>query len=135
MRHGGMADFIEREMQIPFSWENASCAAMADRRVQEVIGRSPLAEFGRGYNSVDLAEQWMAQPGGLIRAVKEVMRSCGFKRTSEPEENDVGLIYTHGKVCVAVFDGLQWFSRDADGFIGADVGATIVAWQIEPRGL
>lgn len=125
------ADFIRAEAERPFRWGETDCAATADRWVAEVTGKSPLAVFGRRHADAGEAAAWLAEPGGLPKALKRVMSAAGLEATAEPRPGDIGLIVQAGKVCIAIFSGRLWFSRDASGLMAAPSEALLTAWRVE----
>lgn len=123
-------EFIASESAKPFEWGKTDCASTADRWVSGVLGASPLLIFGRVHHDEAEARAWLSQPGGIAVAVNRVTRNAGLRKTAAPEAGDVGLIIHREKLCVAVHAGGFWFSRDADGLIGAPLTAVWKAWKV-----
>ena len=124
------ADFIRAEAGRPFRWGETDCAATVDRWIAMVTGRSPLAAFGRRHADAGEAAAWLAEPGGLPKAVKHVLSAAGLEETAEPRPGDVGLVVQAGKVCVAIFSGHLWFTRDESGLMAAPPEACLKAWRV-----
>lgn len=123
-----LAEFIAVEAARPFDWQKSNCGMTADRWMMSVLGYSPLRRYGFILNGDN--DDW----GGLRIAVvvNRVMRACGLQKTDEPQIGDVGLI-VHGtppKLCIAIRTPTMWFSRDADGLIGAPLSACWKAWRV-----
>lgn len=122
--------FIASESAKPFAWGKTDCGATADRWMRGVIGASPLMTYGRVHGDEAEARAWLEQPGGIAVAVNRVMRCCGLPKTNDPQPGDVGLIVHRQKLCIAIHAGSFWFSRDADGLIGAPLSAVWKAWKV-----
>lgn len=122
--------FIASESEKPFAWGQTDCATTADRWVCGVLGVSPLRIFGRVHRDEVEARSWLEQPGGIAVAVNRVCRSAGLRKTAAPVAGDVGLIIHGDKLCVAIHAGEFWFSRDADGLIGAPLATLFKAWKV-----
>ncbi|WP_018428211.1 hypothetical protein [Hoeflea sp. 108] len=122
--------FIASESEKPFAWGLTDCATTADRWVCGVLGASPLRIFGRMHSDEAEAHEWLEQPGGIAVAVNRVCRSAGLRKAVSPEAGDVGLIIHGQKLCVAIHAGEFWFSRDADGLIGASLASLFKAWKV-----
>lgn len=126
-----IAEYIAAESAKAFRWGETDCCTTADRWVRGIHGFSPLAAFGRVHKTEEEARQWLSEPGSIAVAVNRVMRSCGLKKTNEPQAGDVGLILHAGKVCVAIHAGTLWFSRDETGLIGESLSCHVIkAWKI-----
>ncbi|MRX33227.1 hypothetical protein H5P29_13650 [Aminobacter sp. MDW-2] len=123
-------EFIASEIAKPFEWGKTDCASTADRWVTGVLGASPLRIFGRVHHDEDEAREWLSQPGGIAVAVNRVMRNAGMSKTAAPVIGDIGLIIHREKLCVAIHAGELWFSRDADGLIGAPLCSVWKAWKV-----
>lgn len=122
--------FIASESEKPFVWGLTDCASTADRWMAGVRGASPLRIFGRVHRDEAEAREWLSQPGGIAVAVNRVMRNAGMSKTAEPVIGDIGLIIHREKLCVAINAGGFWFSRDADGLIGAPLASVWKAWKV-----
>lgn len=122
--------FIASESDKPFVWGQTDCATTADRWVSGIRGLSPLRIFGRVHHDEAEARKWLKQPGGIAVAVNRVCRSAKLRKATWPEAGDVGLIIHREKLCVAIHAGGFWFSRDADGLIGAPLAAVFKAWKV-----
>lgn len=127
-------EYVRVEMARPFAWGETDCASTADRWVRHVTGMSPMATFGRHHKDEAEARQWLSEPGSIAVAVNRVMRKSGFQKTSTPQPGDVGLVVHKDRLCMAIFTGTVWFSRDEDGLIGAPVGSDWKAWRVAPGG-
>ncbi len=123
-------EFVASEARKPFEFGKTDCASTADRWVRETLGMSPLTMFGRVHKDEAEAREWLSSPGGISVAVNRVMRASGLAKTKEPQPGDVGLIIHKGKLCMAIHAGRFWFSRDADGLIGAPLSAVWKAWKV-----
>ncbi|MBA3576177.1 MAG: hypothetical protein H0W39_00975 [Sphingomonas sp.] len=123
-------EYIAAEAEKPFAWGKTDCGITADRWMAVVLGRSPMQMFGRVHKDEAEAREVLASPGGLAIALNRVMRAGGLSKTDEPVTGDVGLIFHKQKLCVAIHAGKFWFSRDADGLIGAPLTAVWKAWKV-----
>lgn len=130
-----MADvdqFIKGEIDSgkPFVWGETDCCSMADRWMKAVCGFSPLEKYGRTYKTEAEAEAWLAEPGGIIKAVWRVMRFAGFRRITEPRAGDVGLCVRSGDlVFLGIHNGQHWVGRHKAGWLLSSV--TFLAWRVE----
>lgn len=123
--------FIESERQRPFTWGETDCATTADRWFKIVRGFSPMARYGRLVMNEVLGRAWLSQPGGILRAVRDVARCAEVTRIhGNPFAGDIGVIIVDNRACVAIYDGTLWCSRDEDGFIVADDMHRYVAWEV-----
>ena len=127
-----VADFIAAEMEKPFAFSSTDCCATADRWMTGVLGFSPLRKYGRVYTDEAGAREWLGEPGSIAVAVNRVMRASGLHKTPDPRPGDIGLFVQNRKLAVGIHTGSLWFSRDADGFIGAPLPAGWKAWKIVP---
>jgi hypothetical protein len=127
-----VAKFIAAEMEKPFAFASTDCCATADRWAAAVLGFSPLRRYGRDYANDSGAQEWLGEPGSIAVAVNRVMRASGLRKTADPQPGDIGLIVRNRKLCLAIHTGTMWFSRDANGFIGAPLTAVWKAWKIVP---
>ncbi len=123
-------EFIAAEAEKPFAWGETDCAATADRWVQLVRGFSPMALYGRMHAGEAEAQAWLAEPGGIAIAFNRVMRESRFQRTKTPKAGDLGLVPFDGRMCIAIHAGSFWFSRHADGLIGAPLDNVWKAWAV-----
>jgi hypothetical protein len=125
-RRRRLAAFIRGEIAKPYDWRETNCGAIADRWMTPFLGFSPLARwFG------PVPPQDAPPDTNIAVAVNRVMRAGRFRKTSQPQAGDVGLIIHKGRLCIAVLTENNWFSRDASGFIGAPPAAFWKAWRIE----
>lgn len=124
-------DFLYNETCNPFVWGETDCASTADRWFEIVHGYSPMRMFGRSVMNEETGREWLTQPGGLLRAVKDVAR---YVRAAllhgSPASGDIGVIVVDGRACIAIFDGDLWQSRDEDGLIFADDTHRFIAWEV-----
>lgn len=125
-----IASFISREIAKPFAWGVTDCCSTADRRVEEITGRSPLALFGRPFVDEVSARAWLSEPGGIAVAVNRVMRRAGIARCTTPDVDDVALVMFGNRIAVGLWTGSIWWSRDEDGQMGASVEAAWKIWRI-----
>lgn len=123
-------EFIELEMAKPFKWADTCCCMTADRWIKARSGLSPIQNYGRKYDCESDAKRWMSERGGLLYAILTVMRSSGLSSTESPLEGDVGIIELKDKLCMAIFTGERWFSRDESGFIFAKRDRFVRAWSV-----
>jgi hypothetical protein len=124
-------DFLYGETLSPFAWGNTDCASTADRWFKIIHGYSPLQLFGRTVMNEELGRAWLAQPGGLVRGIKDVMRYARIVSLhGTPVAGDIGVIVVDGRACIAIFDGDLWQSRDEDGLIFANDTHRFVAWEV-----
>lgn len=123
--------FLDSETPRPFDWGQTDCASTADRWFKIVHGYSPLLLFGRLVMNEELGRAWLAQPGGLLRGIKDVMR---YSRVPSlhggPTGGDIGVIVVDNKACIAIYSGDIWQSRDEDGLIFAEDSHRFIAWEI-----
>ncbi len=125
-----VTEFIGIEMLKPFSWEETNCALTADRWINYRHGFSPMEYYGRKVFDEETGREWLAEPGGIIRGIREVMtHSCFARVSAAPLPGDVGVIILGRRACISVFDVSHWWSRDVDGFITADDSFRYVAWS------
>lgn len=122
--------FLLEEAAKPFRWGDTDCAATADRWVLAARGTSPLAIYGRTHRNYADADAWLAEPGGLAAAVPRVLRAAGLKRATDLRAGDVGLVRTADCLCVAIWTGAVWFSRDQTGLLGIPAACTRQAWSV-----
>ena len=123
--------FLASEMAKPFAWGETDCACTTDRWVRSVAGFSPMLIAGRVHGSQQAARDWLAEPGGIAVAVNRVMRAAGLSKTSAPATGDVGLAVHAGRLCMSIFDGRLWLSRDETGFLAAPAEACWKAWKVD----
>jgi len=121
-------EFIAAEAAKPFTWGETDCASTASRWVEAVTGVNPVRQFRRVYTNEAEARAWLAEPGGIAVAMNRVMRAAGFAKTRTAQCGDVGLVMRDHRLCVSIFTGSLWFSRDASGLIGSN--AFWKAWSI-----
>lgn len=126
-----VTDFIESERARPFLWGETDCASTADRWFKIARGYSAMARYGRLVMNEELGRAWLADFGGLVRGIRNVMK-CTDVRTLRgwPVAGDVGVVVVDNKACIAVYDGNLWCSRDEDGLIVADDTHRYVAWEV-----
>jgi len=123
--------FLYAETCNPFEWGDTDCASTADRWFKIVHGYSPMQQFGRLVTNEELGRAWLAQPGGLLRGIKEVMRYARIPSLRDaPHAGDIGVITVDGRACIAIFDGELWQSRDEDGLIFADDTHRFIGWEV-----
>lgn len=123
--------FLDSEALRPFIWGDTDCATTADRWFKIVHGYSPMQLFGRSVMNEELGRAWLAQPGGLLRAIKDVARYARVPMLhSSPSSGDIGVIVVDARACIAIYDGELWRSRDMDGLICADDTHRFIAWEI-----
>lgn len=106
---------------------------MIDRWVAVAAGVSPLDAVGRRHENEQQAHDWLAEPGGLLRAFRKAMDAAGFHETKLPVAGDVGLAVRGRKLCSAIHAGSHWISRDATGFIAMPTAHFLKAWSICPK--
>jgi hypothetical protein len=123
-----VTEFVRREASLP-PYPGA-CCRMVDRWICEKTGFSALSRFGRDFRTEEDVKAWLAEPGGIAVAVNRVMRAAGIPKTKDPKPGDVGLVFHKGRLCMAVFDGAMWFSRDENGMIGVPSSALWKAWSL-----
>lgn len=99
-----------------------ACCRMADRWFTICMGFSALDRYGRDFASDAEVEAWLSEPGGIAVAVNRVMRAAGTPRTPTPRLGDVRLALHAGRLCMSIFDGRRWYSRDERGMIGMPEG-------------
>lgn len=105
---------------------------MADRWFTLQMGFSALGRYGRDFGTDAEVDAWLAEPGGIAVAVNRVMRAAGTPRTPTPRLGDVGLALHAERLCMSVFDGRRWYSRDDRGMISMPARACWKAWRIGP---
>lgn len=125
-----LARFLLQETAKPFRWGETDCAATADRWVLTARGVSPLRLYGRVHLDAGDAHAWLSERGGLAAAVPRVMRAAGLQRTAKLQAGDVGLVRLADRLCVAIWTGAVWFSRDESGLLGIPEACTRKAWSV-----
>lgn len=129
-----LADFLCREAALP-PYPGA-CCKMADNWVLLVKGFSPLASYGRDFETDDDVRVWLGEPGGIAVAVNRVMRGAGFARTNAPQLGDVGLVIhgDHGNekipISVAIRAPHGWHTRNSAGLMLLPPDSLWKAWSI-----
>lgn len=121
--------YVEAEALKPFVWGETDCATTADRRFEMLHGFSLMQRFGRQVTDEHQAQAWLAEPGGIVTGIRQIMANSRVKRTMTPKADDIGIIIVGRRACVALFTGTQWWSRDADGIIVADDTYRYAAWK------
>lgn len=124
-----VADYVRREMGRPFIPGETDCCNTADRWVQLNHGFSPLERFGRPVRCAAAMEQWLAERWGIVGGVLRVMRASRLPMTATPGAGDVGLVKVKDHICMAIFTGTFWFSRDEQGCILAKANV-LRAWSV-----
>ena len=123
--------FLESEALRPFEWGVTDCATTADRWFASVHGFSPMGRFGRRIIDEETGHAWLGQPGGLLRGVCTVMRRSGIKTcNARVVAGDIGVITVDNRVCIGIYDGALWRSRDVDGLIATDDTHRYKAWEV-----
>ena len=125
-----IGDFIKSEIRRPYQDGKTDCTNTADRWIQHARGFSPLARYGRPIRTREDVESWLSERFGLIGGILKVMRQSGFARTEKPKPGDVGLIEIPGFLCVGIFTGQHWFSRNVNGIIFARRDSFLRAWAV-----
>lgn len=129
-----LADFLRREASLrPYP---GACGRMADKWVALVRGFSPIARYGRDFESDDDVQAWLTEPGGIAVAVNRIMRAAGLEKTTDPQFGDVGLII-HGDrinekipISVAIRGRHGWHSRNSSGLMLFPADTYWKAWAI-----
>lgn len=128
-----MADivsFLAAERLKSFEWTRTDCCATADRWCRLHFGVSPLTQLGRSYRNEAEANEWIMEAGGLRAIVEKVLPASGFVETVQPVAGSLGIIRCRRTiVAMAIYTGRFWFSRDANGFLGAR--AADIAWNYD----
>lgn len=131
-----LEEFLRREAELP-AYAGA-CCRMADRWAYEQTGFSPIERFGRQFHTRSEVDTWLAEPGGLARPFLRVMHMCGFRKTTDPQSGDVGLIVTPRRgvpmLAAAIKTKNAWVSRDDDGFFNAPADSAWLAWELTNAG-
>lgn len=123
--------FLNVEMLRPFEWGQTDCASTADRWFKIVHGYSPMLHFGRSVMNEELGRAWLAQSGGLVRGIRDVMRYARVPSLcAAPNGGDIGVIIVDNRACIAIYNGDTWQSRDEDGLIFADDSHRFIAWEV-----
>lgn len=120
-----LEDFLTAEAKVAYP---GPCCRMADRWFALRKGFSALARHGRDFASADDVAAWLAEPGGVLRGVLNVMARAGVPRTATPAYGDVGLVRLGDLAAMAIFDGRVWHSRDETGM--QTTGVAIMAWSL-----
>jgi hypothetical protein len=126
-------EFLAAESRSPFRWGETDCASMVDRWIALRTGSSPLDAFGRRHSNEADAQEWLAEPGGLLRAFRQAMCAVSARETKDPVEGDVGLAIRGRKLCSAIHAGSHWVSRDAEGFMAMPHNSFLRAWSLCPQ--
>lgn len=124
-----VSDYIAAEMDRPFLPGVTDCATTADRWFKIRCGWSPMEEYGRLVVDEARMDEWKKEPGGIVRGMKNVMRNVP-RRRDRYVPGDVGIIAVEQKVCIAIRDVENWWSRDYDGFIVANDEYVFAAWKV-----
>lgn len=125
-----VTDYIANEMTLPFSPGFTDCANTADRWFAHRRGYSAMTAYGRRVTSAADMQEWLNEPGGIIRGMRHVMNLNECLRTAEPVAGDIGILILGTRACIAIHDLTGWWSRDDDGFITADDSYRRIAWSI-----
>ena len=126
-----VSDFLDAERFKPFVWGETDCGTTADRWFMIERGFSAFERHGRRVTNEAVGRAWIDEPGGLVRAARHVFTSAGVSLLrGKPCAGDVGLIAVDSRVCVAIFDGVTWHSRDCDGLIVTDDSHRFIAWEV-----
>jgi hypothetical protein len=123
-------DYIQSEISKPYRDGETDCCNTADRWVTLRKGFSPLLRFGRPVKCSEDVQEWLSERWGLVGGVLRVMRSSGFPCTKDPAPGDVGLVITKKEVCMAVFTGKFWFTRNERGVMFIRREAFLRAWSV-----
>ena len=124
-----VAEYVRREMERLFIPGETDCCNTADRWVRLNHGFSPLERFGRPVTSTQDVEDWLAERWGIVGGVLRVMRASGLPRAEAPQAGDVGLVRVKDQICMAIFTGTFWFSRNEQGCILAKADV-LRAWSV-----
>lgn len=122
-------EFILNEMERQYPGQ---CCRMVDNWIRERAGFSALRRYGRNFRTEDEVQEWISEFGGIAVAVNRVMRACGFRRTTEPQEGDIGLVFYGGLLYMAIHAGSVWVARNESGMVGAPLACGWKAWRIPP---
>lgn len=122
--------YIAQEMLKPFEPGQTDCANTADRWFAIRRGFSAMARFGRHVRNADDMTGWLSEPRGLLRGIKDVMAANNVAETRDPQPGDVGIVVVGIRVCIALYNGETWWSRDHDGFVAADDSHRYIAWSV-----
>ena len=117
-------------MAKPYRDGETDCCNTADRWVLLCKGFSPLSRFGRPVKRSEDVQEWLSERWGMAGGVLRVMRVSGLPRTKEPTPGDVGLVKIRKEICMAIFTGKVWFSRNERGIMLAKADSFIRAWSV-----
>ncbi|WP_409999640.1 DUF6950 family protein [Rhizobium leguminosarum] len=123
--------YIETENSRPFVWGETDCATRADRWFKLMCGYSPMQRFGRLVMNEGLGRAWLAQHGGVVRAMRDVMKCTeSAVLNGTPSAGDIGIVVVNDRAAISIFDGNLWSSRDVDGPIFANDEHRYIAWEV-----
>lgn len=117
-------------MAKPYRDGETDCCNTADRWVYFKRGFSPLERFGRPVKSTQDVDGWLSERFGLAGGVLRVMRSSGLPRTKAPRPGDVGVVIIKSEICMGIFTGAVWFTRNQHGVMLAHKNAFLRAWSV-----
>lgn len=120
-------EFVRAELAIDYP---GPCCRMVARWIERRRGFAPLAVFGRDFETNADVTTWLAEPGGIIRAVGRVFAKCGIRRTRTPVPGDIGIAVDRGRPVMAIRGQAVWFSRDDRGLIGVPLDRVYRAWRV-----
>lgn len=125
-----LSEFLEHELAKPYRDGETDCSNTADRWVQLNRGFSPLGEYGRPVRNTQDVQGWLSERFGLAGAALRVMRLSGLERTLKPQAGDIGLVIIKKEICMAIFTGRVWFSRNERGVMLGKADAFVRAWSV-----
>lgn len=125
-----LSEFLRRELVKPYHDGKTDCSNTADRWVQLNRGFSPLGRYGRPVNNTKDVQEWLSERFGLAGAALRVMRLSGLERTVTPQAGDIGLVIIKREICMAIFTGRVWFSRNERGVMLGKADAFVRAWSV-----
>lgn len=125
-----VTEYIAQEMLKPFEPGATDCANTADRWFTLRHGFSPMERYGRPVRDADDMGEWLSEPRGIIKGIKDVMSASDVPETREPAPGDIGIVVVGARACIALYNGDTWWSRDSDGFIVTGDSYRYIAWSV-----
>jgi hypothetical protein len=75
-------------------------------------------------------QEWLQERFGIVGGVLRVMRVSKIPLAKEPLAGDVGLIRIEDQICMAIFTGRVWFTRNERGCVLSKTAIVLRAWSV-----
>lgn len=111
------------------------CLMFCASWVAHVTGIDPVEEFRGTYSTREEAFALIASHGGIVALVDSVAARAGFKRTSDPQNGDIGIIRAPLSIggemteIGAIKFGPNWACLGQSGVVGKQA-EHIAAWEV-----